>query len=222
MKRLGLRRRIPTKVEKMPKEIVEAVNRKLADGVSYKDIVQFINDIGRGPISKQSISKYARHWATITDRVMQARESCQVLVQAIKENPNSDMAEAAEQMMFTKLIDMIANSFDEESKSDPHKLAAAIAQVQQAGLRREKLKLEFKKYFDKAGASAFGHFFRDLMEYFELIDKSMAAVIATHFDCFAEWIRIKYTGGAPSIKLRKRGEVYQIEGGDVDGRPEPE
>lgn len=186
-----VKRRKHYKVHDLPKEIVETVNRKLGDGKTYQEIADYLESMGH-EMSVMSVHRYAKNWSAVTEQVIQAREQAAVLVQTLKENPNSDLAEAAEQVLLTKLSDILIAGFDDEVKSDPIKLASALAQLQQSGLRREKLKLEFRQFFDKAGASAFGKFYRDLLGYLKEKDDRAYKIVLEHFDGFVEWIKEEY------------------------------
>lgn len=147
-------RRKHSKVGQLPEQIVTAVNDRLTEGHTYQEIAEWLTEMGH-PIGKSSVGRYAQDWASIATRVKDAQKQAEVLVQELRERPNSDLAEAVEQMLLTDVANALAAGSVDIATGDPVKIGTMVARLQTVGLRREKMKLEFQKEFEaKTAATA--------------------------------------------------------------------
>lgn len=195
---LNNQRRKTRKLERLPSRLKRQAKKRLAEGQTYKAVSEEISEQGHS-VSPSAVGRYYRDWTSAIEKTVSFRRQIDALAQTLKEKPNSEMAEAAEQLLMTKLMDMLLSIFDTDyNDADPVKLATAISQLQRSGMLRERLKLDYRKYFDKAGASAFGQFYRDLMGYLKMTDIDAHDALIKHFDGFTAWVKEIYKYGFSS------------------------
>ncbi len=140
-------RRKPSKIKKLPEELFQAVNDRLAAGNTYAEIADWLTRMGH-PVSKSSVQRYRNDWAEVTERVKTAQEQAGVLVRELRERPNSDLAEAIEQMILTNVSSVLADGQLDMSDGDPVRVGNMVANLQRSGLLREKLKLQFRAEYE--------------------------------------------------------------------------
>lgn len=127
---------------------MEEVCGRLAEGYSFSDISRWLSSMDK-PVSPPAVARYARSWTEIAEEVRIAKEQARVFVRELQERPNSDLAEAVEQMLLTLVSNALAECRIELSKADPVKIGNMVANLQRAGLQRDKLKLELMREYEK-------------------------------------------------------------------------
>ncbi|AJA42400.1 hypothetical protein AJ85_05715 [Alkalihalobacillus alcalophilus ATCC 27647 = CGMCC 1.3604] len=129
----------------------ETVDKMLAEGYTYEDIVAAVAKNGES-ITAASLSRYHGSFERIAERITKTREQMKVLVEAVREQPNTDLAQVANELMMTGLIQRISTAEDEFDDLPLDKVGRLVASLERSGIMREKLKFEFDKGVSAAHA----------------------------------------------------------------------
>lgn len=123
----------------------DMVDRMLAEGYSYMDIAVAVSDKGER-ISTASICRYHNSMSRVAEKVIQAREKVKVLVDAFKNRPGTELAEAAEQVMLQGLLQKVAEADEEDFETmSLEKAGRLISALSRSGVNREKFKLQYNQ-----------------------------------------------------------------------------
>jgi hypothetical protein len=133
-------------IDRLPEELRRDVEGKLLDGETYKETASFLNERGID-IHPSSVYRFGRPFLKKFEAVRMAKEFAQLLAEDNAMRPTTELHEAnnalVSQMVMETLID---ESLDPEIKL---KAARSIANLQQAQVSNERLKLSSRK---EAGA----------------------------------------------------------------------
>lgn len=122
----------------------QMVDQMLAQGYTYEDIVTAVRDQGE-MITAASLSRYHGSFERIAETITQTREQMKVLIDAVREQPNTELAEVANQVMMQGLLRRVATAQDEFGSLPLDKAGRLIANLERSAVAREKLKFEFDK-----------------------------------------------------------------------------
>lgn len=117
---------------------------------TQKEIEKILREEGYD-ISRESIRVSLKNSAEVAAHYLQAVEESKALVQAIKENPNTDMVEAVSALMTRQIFEFM-KSVDALQFEDSEALARAINNMASAQVRISKYKLDYEKGYEKAKA----------------------------------------------------------------------
>lgn len=117
---------------------------------TQKEIEKILREEGYD-ISRESIRVSLKNSAEVAEHYLQAVEESKALVQAIKENPNTDMVEAVSALMTRQIFEFM-KSVDALQFEDSEALARAINNMASAQVRISKYKLDYEKGYEKAKA----------------------------------------------------------------------
>jgi Protein of unknown function (DUF3486). len=145
MSRPGNRRHY--KVERL--KCRKMIDQMLADGYIYDDIVQAVFD-QKEFISASALQRYHMSFERIAERYKKAQDQMKVLVETIRENPNTDLADAASQIMLQGLFQRLATAGEEFDSMPLDKAGRLVTQLSRATIARESLNLRMGKAFDLA------------------------------------------------------------------------
>lgn len=120
------------------------VDRMLSDGYTYEDIVAAVQAKGES-ITAASLSRYHGSFERIAERITKTREQMKVLVEAVRDKPNTDLAQVANELMMQSLIERISTAQDEFSEIPLDKVGRLVASLERSATAREKLKYEYDK-----------------------------------------------------------------------------
>lgn len=132
----------------------QMIDRMLADGHTYEAIQQAVREAGES-IGKASLSRYHNKYTAIAEKVTQTREAMQTLIDATRDRPNTDLAEAISDIAKQGLADRIASAImtgAEFEEMSVEKAIKALADLQRSDVARERLKLQFNKGVEAAVA----------------------------------------------------------------------
>ena len=91
--------RISSKIDELPEIIRTNVDVMLADtSNTYQDISVFLKSQGY-EISKSSVGRYAMRSNSAMQRLLEAQQQTEKLVQVVKQNPDADYTEAGMRML---------------------------------------------------------------------------------------------------------------------------
>lgn len=151
MSRKGDRRR-HHKVEQLPDEIRRQVDKMLADGHTYEEVVEAVRKAGES-IGKSSVGRYYSQYAAAAERIQKAREGMMAVVEAVQDRPDTDLGQAANAIMMQALLDRVAlASSGDIQDMELDKAGRLIATLQRADIARERLKLAYQAKAQKAVA----------------------------------------------------------------------
>lgn len=128
------------KAEKL--ECRQTIDKMLADGYVYDDIVEAVRDAGEY-ISKSALQRYHNSFEQVAEKIMKTREQMKVLIDAVRDQPGTDLAEAANQVMMQGLLTRIATAGDEFESLELEKAGRLVATLERSAVAREKLKLQY-------------------------------------------------------------------------------
>ncbi|WP_113671208.1 phage protein Gp27 family protein [Vallitalea guaymasensis] len=139
--------------ETYPEELQQAIDEKLKKGIPYKDIVNWINnmeEVKEGEIKGTSIAgvhRYAKNFKERLEHSKKIREQVKAVLQETKDNPDTDMVEAANKIAIEMVVERLMNAnmgeLESESVLD---VIGAVTKLQRSAVGNEKLKIQFMKY----------------------------------------------------------------------------
>jgi len=135
------------KVEKLKSKKI--IDKMLAEGYTYDDIAAAIEEKGE-QISTSALQRYNASFEYAAEKIKRVQEQAKVLIDALHENPNTDMAEVANQVMMSGLLERVAGADDEFEKLPLDKVGALIARLEHSAVGRERLKLTYDKMLTAA------------------------------------------------------------------------
>lgn len=122
----------------------KTVDKMLSEGYTYEDIVDAVCDAGER-IGKSSIQRYHASFEQVAERITKTREQIKVLIDAVRDQPGTDLAEAANQIMMQGLLTRIASAEDEFDGLPLEKAGRLVATLERSAVTREKFKLQFNQ-----------------------------------------------------------------------------
>jgi hypothetical protein len=122
----------------------QMVDEMLANGHTYEAIAEAVREVGES-IGKSSVARYHSAWDQVTERIAKTREQMKVLIDAVRDQPGTDLAEVANQVMMQGLLSRIARAEDDFEKLDLVDAGRLVATLERSGVQRERLKLQYDK-----------------------------------------------------------------------------
>lgn len=144
------KKRVTSKIDELPEEVRLRVDFLLADPKnSYEEIAQELKLQGYA-ISKSSIGRYALRTNTALQRLMEAQQQTNKLVEAIKENPDADYTEAAIMLAMNGLVNRMATAEEEFDSMPLDKAGRLIASLSRTKVYKDRVRQDMKKKADIA------------------------------------------------------------------------
>ncbi len=137
-------------IDNFPVELKEAVNKAIVNGMTYREITDMITSAGEN-ISIKTVAKYGKKFTAKLESITRAKEQAKSIIET-SAGLKLDMAEASSMVAFQLLFDMLANT--ENGEVDKNTLAAikTLASLERSAVGREKLKLQYDRGVNAAGA----------------------------------------------------------------------
>jgi hypothetical protein len=146
-------RRKRYKINELPEEIIEAVNRQVASGkVGYREIADWINQLEvKGDdgetitVGKSSVQRYSKEFLAKMDRMRIISEQAKALVEANPDAPDTVLVTAANKLAVSVILETLTaaqGAIQGEKMTDVMK---ALAHLQRATATTEKLRLDYLK-----------------------------------------------------------------------------
>ena len=121
--------RISSKIDELPEIIRTNVDVMLADtSNTYQDISVFLKSQGY-EISKSSVGRYAMRSNSAMQRLLEAQQQTEKLVQVVKQNPDADYTEAGMRMLMDGLINKMATAEEEFDQMPLDKAGRLLASL---------------------------------------------------------------------------------------------
>ncbi|WP_027364011.1 phage protein Gp27 family protein [Desulfotruncus alcoholivorax] len=147
---MGRKKRKHYKIESLPDEVIEAVNRKLVDGYTYQEVADWLNGMGHD-ISRSAAHRYGRDFLSRLERLKVVKEQAKAIVDVNPDAPATEIAEAANQLATQLIMEFLmkVDTTDLEGAKITE-ILKALANLESSGVRRETLKFNFNKGVDAA------------------------------------------------------------------------
>lgn len=101
-------KRSHSKVTKLPKELREAVDRKILEGMTYQEIADFLNEKDQ-EVSRSSIGRYGQRFIARMEKLKLFQEQAKIIVEQGGERPALEVVEATSQMALQTIMEHIMN-----------------------------------------------------------------------------------------------------------------
>ena len=142
--------RINSKIDELPEIVRTNVDVMLADtSNTYQDISVFLKSQGY-EISKSSVGRYAMRSNSAMQRLLEAQQQTEKLVQVVKQNPDADYTEAGMRMLMDGLINKMATAEEEFDQMPLDKAGRLLASLSRTKVYKDKAKQEMQKKADLA------------------------------------------------------------------------
>ncbi|SHJ60011.1 phage protein Gp27 family protein [Desulfofundulus thermosubterraneus] len=178
------KRRKHFKVETLPPEIVEAINRKLVEGYTYQQLANWLNQMGH-PVGKSSLARYGKDFLSRLERLRVVKEQARAIVEVNPDAPATEMAEAANQLATQLIMEFLMQvDLDDLAQAKVTEVLKALAKLEASGVRREQLKFNFNRGVDAAVSRI-----KEALRAEVAADPELAARLAEMVDRQAEALR---------------------------------
>lgn len=142
--------RISAKIDKLPKDILMQVDALIVDtSNTYSDISEFLKEQGY-EISRSAVGRYAVRSNNATQRLMEAQQQTEALVNVIKQNPDADYTEAGMRMLMDGLINKLATAEEEFDAMPVEKAGRLITGLSRTKVYKDKVRQDMKAKVDLA------------------------------------------------------------------------
>lgn len=158
--------------QELPNELVEAVNKRLVEGHTYREITDWIKNEGY-EISKSSVGRYGKDFLSRLERLKVIKEQAKTIVEQSADRPATEMHEAANQMAMQLIMETLQKAesgkmVEEESLTQIMKV---LAKLETSAAKREKVKLAFNRGVNAAVESLKEELRQELSENPELVNQ---------------------------------------------------
>jgi hypothetical protein len=144
------RKRIRCKIDDLPEELKEKVHEMLSNTTyTYWEISEFLKEKDYD-ISKSSVGRYALRVGGATQRLLEAQQQTQVLVQAIKKNPDLDYTDAGLHILMDALVKRISMAQEEFDGLPLDKAGRLIASISRTKVYKDRVKQDMMKKIELA------------------------------------------------------------------------
>jgi hypothetical protein len=144
------RTRNRSRIDELPEEIRSIVDERLANvNITYNEIAEEICKKGY-EISRSSIGRYAIRQGAVLNRMMEAQAQTKVLVNAVKNSPETDYTDAGLFILMDLLIKKMAIAQEEIDEMEPDKAGRLMVAISRTAAYKEKIKAELNKHYRKA------------------------------------------------------------------------
>ncbi len=141
-------KRSHSKITQLPKEIREAVDRKILDGCTYQEIAEHLNSLNHD-ISRSSVNRYGQKFIAKTEKLKLLQEQAKIIVEQSGDRPALEIVEATSQMALQVIMEHVIE-MDSLKGAKATEVFKALALLERSSVQREKLKLDAKKKADEA------------------------------------------------------------------------
>lgn len=134
------RNRIKSRVDELPQDARELLDRMLADVTNtYAEIAEAMGARG-WEISKSSIGRYAMRQNAVARRLKESREQMVALINEVKDNNDVEASELASSLLIDGLTRRIATAEDDFENMPLEKAGRLLVQIQRSAIYKERMK----------------------------------------------------------------------------------
>ncbi|MHB1026090.1 MAG: phage protein Gp27 family protein [Desulfobacteria bacterium] len=144
-------RRKHFKAEALPPEVLDALNRQLAEGRTYREVADWLDQMGH-PVAKSSVARYGRDFLGRLERLRVIKDQARAIVEESPDKPATELAEATNQLAMQLIMESLLKMEDlgEMKGAKTTDLFKALSLLERSAVAREKLKLDFRVKVEKA------------------------------------------------------------------------
>ncbi len=128
--------------------LLERVLSLYNEGKTIKEIEEILRAEGYD-ISRESIRRKIKSSKDIAELYRKSMEEARVLVDAVRENPNTDVIEVTASLLAHHIMEF-AKQIDEIQFDDPLRFTEAVRKLADAQVRVAKLRLDYQKGYEAA------------------------------------------------------------------------
>lgn len=134
------RNRIKSRVDELPQEARELLDRLLADVTNtYQEIADCMASKG-WDISRSSIGRYALRQNAVARRLKESREQMVALINEVKDNNDVEASELAASLLIDGLTRRIATAEEDFETMPLEKAGRLLVQIQRSAIYKERMK----------------------------------------------------------------------------------
>lgn len=167
---MGAKSRTDSTIDFLPLEIRQEIDNRLKDNrISFKSIVQWVNDSGHD-ISYSAFIRYVKRTNKAAQRMADAVIRTQAIAEAAKNMPDIDFTKASQLLFMDGLVQRISNSPEEFAEIPIEKAGRLVTAIQRNAIAERKVEIDAKS----KAALALDQMLDDFKEVFAA-DKKLAA-----------------------------------------------
>ncbi len=137
--------------------------------LTIKDIEKVLREEGID-ISRESIRRTIKSTKSVANTYRKAAEEARVLIDAVRDNPNTDVVELTTSLLTKHVFDFV-QSIDDLDFEDPNELILAINRLSSAQVRISKQRLTFQHGYNEAKKDIMNQISAELKQQPDLLDK---------------------------------------------------
>ncbi|MEA4892635.1 MAG: phage protein Gp27 family protein [Peptococcaceae bacterium] len=146
------RTRVNSKIDQLPEELREKVDRMLFDPANtYEDIAAFLDGSGYSA-SKSAVGRYALRHNQASARVQETMAKTKAMAVAIAANPDLDFTKAGQVMLADGLMQRMAAAEEEWQEIPLDKAGRLIVSLGRAQLYEQAIRNNYQRKIDLAFA----------------------------------------------------------------------
>lgn len=173
---MGKARRKHYKIETFPREIVDAINKKLVDGYTYEEVAAWLNELGHN-IGKSSVGRYGKDFLSRLERLKVVKEQAKAIIDVNPDAPATEMAEAANQLATQLIMEFLMQvDLSDMEEAKVTEVLKALSHLERSGVQREKLKFDYNRGVEAAAEKIKENLRNELAANQELQQKIFALV----------------------------------------------
>lgn len=139
------------------------------DKLSIKQIEEILNEEGYD-ISREAIRRSIKSSKDVASQYTRAASEAKVLIDTVRDNPNTDVVEITTNLLTKQLFDFVRN-IDELTFEDPTKLILAVNRLSSSQVRIAKQRLTFQNGYNQAKDDLMRRLKGELEKYPDLLGK---------------------------------------------------
>ena len=159
------RQRISSKIGELPEDLRMKVDVMLSDTSNTYEYIGY-------EVSKSSVGRYATRTNNAMQRLLEAQAQTDRLIQAVKQDPEADYAEAAILLTMNGLLNKVATAEEEFNEMPLDKAGRLIASLSRTKVYKDRVKQDMRKKAD----TAFREMEAEMLKVIRQDEKSAAAL----------------------------------------------
>jgi hypothetical protein len=147
-------RRKHHKVAGLPKEIQQAVDQQIIAGHTYPDIAAWLKQMGHA-VGKSSVGRYGKDFLAKLEVLKQVQKQAEAIISEAKDRPALELEEASVKLSLQHIMQYLLDSKGlSDANIKPGTILTALAKLQASSVSRERVKMEYRKKFERVVESA--------------------------------------------------------------------
>ncbi len=117
--------------------------------LTIEDITNILNNEGYD-LSREAIRRSIKNSKTVASQYKKAVEESRVLMDAVKDNPNTDVLETINSILTKHMFDYVQSIDEIDFEGDPAKLALAINKLSSTQVQISRQRLKYQNGYNQA------------------------------------------------------------------------